>query len=151
GLDPGEGASPDSFFPSFRPAVAQSTNRGGTERLFYEDKNFTHAKFDQLLAVALHAPSHSVRVRLLCAFAASGSGCQQGCDPGNANTFLGDDALVNNTTGLTNVAVDALALLGNTTGFFNTAIGDIALSSNTSGGDNTAVGYAALEFNRGGI
>jgi hypothetical protein len=27
GLNPGEGASPDSFFPSFRSAVAQLTNR----------------------------------------------------------------------------------------------------------------------------
>jgi len=32
GLNPGEGASPDSFFPSFRPAVIHLTNRGGTER-----------------------------------------------------------------------------------------------------------------------
>jgi len=31
GLDPGEGASPDSFFPSFRPAAA-GFPIGGTER-----------------------------------------------------------------------------------------------------------------------
>src|SRR6266568_8644535 len=31
GLNPGEGASPDSFFPSFRSAIAQLTNRRGIQ------------------------------------------------------------------------------------------------------------------------
>jgi hypothetical protein len=44
----GRGASPDSFFPSFRPAVAELTV-GGTER-FYENEKFTHEKFDKACA-----------------------------------------------------------------------------------------------------
>lgn len=34
----------------------------------------------------------------------AGAVCQQGCDPTNNNTFLGDDALLSNTTGLENTA-----------------------------------------------
>jgi hypothetical protein len=49
--------------------------------------------------------------------------CQEGCNIPNENTFLGDDALANNTTGLA-----------------NTATGHDALSSNTEGGSNTANG-----------
>ena len=48
--------------------------------------------------------------------------CQQGCDTSNGNTFLGDDALVNNTTGSANTAVGAAALSLNTIGEHNTAI-----------------------------
>src|SRR6266550_4588069 len=36
--------------------------------------------------------------------------CQQGCDLVNNNTFLGDDALINNTTGGSNTAIGYLAL-----------------------------------------
>jgi len=49
--------------------------------------------------------------------------CQEGCDT-NSNTFLGDDALLNNTIGS-----------------HNTALGLQALFSNTITGDNTATGY----------
>src|SRR5439155_19986034 len=45
----GEGASPDSFFPWFRPAVAQLTNRGERKDLSYENKNYTRRKFDEPL------------------------------------------------------------------------------------------------------
>src|SRR6266567_6596238 len=31
--------------------------------------------------------------------------CQEGCDPSNANTFLGDAALMLNTTGYSNTAL----------------------------------------------
>src|SRR6266568_8380223 len=47
--------------------------------------------------------------------------CQEGCDTTFNNTFLGDDALVNNTTGTHNVAVGSGALESNTSGFSNTA------------------------------
>jgi hypothetical protein len=77
--------------------------------------------------------------------------CQQGCDTSNANTFLGDDALVNNTTGSANTAVGAAALLLNTTGEHNTAVGIDALQNNTIGGDNTATGFDALENNTIGV
>jgi trimeric autotransporter adhesin len=93
--------------------------------------------------------------------------CQEGCDLGIGNTFLGDDALIMDTTGLDNTAIGSLALFSNTTGSyntatgfqtllnntigtFNTAIGRDALSSNTSGGDNTAVGVETLISNTTG-
>jgi hypothetical protein len=93
--------------------------------------------------------------------------CQEGCDLSNGNTFLGDDALILNTTGVDNTAIGSLALssntsgsyntatgfqtlLSNTIGTFNTATGRDALSSNTTGGDNTAVGVEALISNTTG-
>jgi hypothetical protein len=76
--------------------------------------------------------------------------CQQGCDLTNDNTFLGDDALLNNTTGDRNTAIGFQALLSNTTGDANTATGDRALSSNTTGDGNTATGVTALESNTTG-
>jgi hypothetical protein len=69
--------------------------------------------------------------------------CQQGCDLSNSNTFLGDDALLSNTTGNNNTANGALALLTNTTGRNNTADGQNALRSNTTGSSNIALGYNA--------
>ena len=69
--------------------------------------------------------------------------CQEGCLT-NRNTVLGDDALLNNTTGFDNTATGASALFNNTTGFQNTAVGADALVVNTNGGDNTAVGDGAL-------
>jgi len=90
--------------------------------------------------------------------------CQQGCDLNNNNTFLGDDALLNNfsgventaigwealyrnTTGILNTANGASALRSNTTGSVNTATGNGALYSNTTGSDNTAIGFDALSNN----
>ena len=76
--------------------------------------------------------------------------CQEGCNTSNANTFLGDDALVNNTAGNNNSAIGAGALSSNTTGNNNSAIGAGALSSNTTGNDNTANGIGALINNTAG-
>src|SRR6266478_4893602 len=70
--------------------------------------------------------------------------CQEGCNPANFNTFLGEDALINNTTGVNNTATGFNALNSNTTGFANTAIGMDALGANTVNGNNTAVGVGAL-------
>ena len=65
--------------------------------------------------------------------------CQEGCLT-SENTVLGDDALLNNTTGVQNTAIGLQALLNNTTGGANTALGWNALVSNTTGNDNTATG-----------
>ena len=46
--------------------------------------------------------------------------CKQGCLT-NENTVLGDDALVNNTTGSSNTGIGFHALFSNTDGFVNTA------------------------------
>jgi Chaperone of endosialidase len=75
--------------------------------------------------------------------------CQEGCLT-NDNTVLGDDALVNNTTGFQNTAVGSDALFSNTTGEGNTANGYFALEANTTGGGNTTTGFEALQFNTTG-
>ena len=67
--------------------------------------------------------------------------CQEGCNLPLANTFLGDDALMNNTTGVNNTAIGSFALISNTTGFENTATGVNALANNTEGSYNVAIGY----------
>jgi len=69
--------------------------------------------------------------------------CQQGCDLTNANTFLGDDALLSNTTGIRNTANGSGALEFNTTGNNNTADGYQALFNNNAD-NNTANGFQAL-------
>src|SRR5437660_3626680 len=80
--------------------------------------------------------------------AAQAQTCQQGC-LGNFNTVLGDDALLNNTTGKHNTAVGFDALLNNNTDN-NTAIGYNVLVSNTTGDSNTAIGFQALLGNTTG-
>jgi hypothetical protein len=72
--------------------------------------------------------------------------CEEGCDT-NANTFLGDGALANTTTGAENTATGAGALGLNTAGSRNTASGSGALQNNTTGSDNTAIGFATLSQN----
>ena len=76
--------------------------------------------------------------------------CREGCDIPNRNTFLGVDALANNTTGSFNTANGNDALANNTTGYSNTANGAGALSHNTHGNNNTANGLNALGNNTTG-
>jgi hypothetical protein len=76
--------------------------------------------------------------------------CQEGCDTSTGSTFLGDNALINNTTG-GGTAVGSQALYSNTAGFGNTAIGFFALYLNTSGWENTAIGDHALLLNTTGV
>jgi hypothetical protein len=72
--------------------------------------------------------------------------CQEGCLT-NDNTVLGDDALINNTTGRSNTATGNGALQSNTFGNENTANGFDALSHNTTGYANTAIGVNTLGAN----
>jgi hypothetical protein len=74
--------------------------------------------------------------------------CREGCDV-FANTFLGEDALSNNT-GFNNTAIGFEALGQNGTGDLNTAIGFAALGNNTTGDHNTASGNNALADNTTG-
>jgi Chaperone of endosialidase len=64
--------------------------------------------------------------------------------PDNANTALGYQALVSDTTGDNNTAIGAFVLQINTSGSSNTAIGEGALFNNTTGQNNTATGVDAL-------
>jgi uncharacterized coiled-coil protein SlyX len=75
--------------------------------------------------------------------------CQEGCNTSTAATFLGEDALVNNT-GTSNTAIGNLALTSNTSGAANTAIGSVALFVNSAGNGNTATGVNALRNNTTG-
>src|SRR5436309_15464898 len=75
--------------------------------------------------------------------------CQHGCDTSNGNTFLGDDALISNTTGTDNTAMGFNALFSNFGGVRNTAIGSGAASANRGNCNNTAIGYTALFRNNG--
>ena len=75
--------------------------------------------------------------------------CQEGCDfP--YNTFLGDDALINDIGFGLNTAIGYQALRHNTTGEQNTAVGVDALANNTSGFSNVAVGTFSLSLNTTG-
>jgi hypothetical protein len=97
----------------------------------------------------------------------AGADCKEGCDSFLFNTFLGESALNDNTTGFNNTAIGyqalsrnttngantatgANALRANTTGFYNTANGFDALGSNTTGTGNTATGATALLKNTAG-
>ena len=95
-----------------------------------------------LIALALGAFGLSPQARAVC---------QHGCDTNTDNTFLGDDALVNNTTGTDNTANGLNALFNNTEGAFNTATGSGALFQNTTGTENTGYGWNALFNNTTGV
>ena len=69
---------------------------------------------------------------------------------GEANTFIGDYAGQDNTTGRRNTAVGTYAQFRKTTGKYNTAIGYVAESKNVNGNYNTTVGYGAFENNTSG-
>jgi hypothetical protein len=75
--------------------------------------------------------------------------CQDGCDSFTMNTFLGEDALLNDK-GCCNTAVGWNALTNNGNASWNTAVGSGALEFNQSGFDNTAIGVTALELNQSG-
>ncbi len=96
----------------------------------------------------LHLTAFALVIAWLALSPEAGAGaCQQGCDLTLGNTFLGDDALLNNTTGDFNTAIGSGALQSNTTGHDNTANGDQALTNNTSANYNTANGAEALYSN----
>jgi len=75
--------------------------------------------------------------------------CQEGCLI-DQNTVFGDDALIQNTTGVYNTALGYLALSSNVTGGQNTATGANSLTANTDGGGNTANGAFTLTVNTTG-
>jgi len=66
------------------------------------------------------------------------------------NTAVGWHALRSNTSGGQNTATGLTALASNTTGTLNTAYGYLALANNTTGDQNTATGIDALATNRTG-
>ena len=76
--------------------------------------------------------------------------CLKGCDTTHFNTFLGAEALANDTDGTENTAIGAGALTFNTTGFHNTATGASTLTFNTTGYANTAFGGGSLNMNTTG-
>ena len=98
-----------------------------------------------------HSPLRFVPFMLAC-FALAPQAhavCQEGCDSSLFNAFLGDDALIANTTGSGNTALGWRSLFSNIDGSFNTAVGGGALNLNNAA-SNTAVGAAALLLNTTG-
>jgi hypothetical protein len=75
--------------------------------------------------------------------------CEQGCDTTHLNTFLGDNTLINNTSGIDNVAVGVGALRYNSNGNNDTGVGAYALTANTTGSNDTAVGYSSMNVGSG--
>ena len=69
---------------------------------------------------------------------------------GTANTGLGYQSLMSETTGYSNTAVGSQALLSDTTGWGNSAIGTTALTSNITGNGNIAMGGLTLYSNVSG-
>jgi hypothetical protein len=68
----------------------------------------------------------------------------------NGTTFLGLNAGLSNTSGITNTAIGSSALRSNTSGDFNTAIGANALYTNSGGSNNVAMGRFAAYSNSTG-
>src|SRR5262249_49103718 len=66
------------------------------------------------------------------------------------NTFYGDGAGINTTTGTFDSAFGYAALYYNTSGSQNTAIGWSALHDSTTSDQNTAIGSQVLEYNTTG-
>src|SRR5262249_15046598 len=149
GLNPGESASPDSFFPSFRPAVAQLTNRENGKVCFMKTKTSLTRKSMSRSPVPLALLLIPLALAWFALAPQADATCREGCLTLN-NTVLGDDALVNNVSGGNNTALGDSALSQNTFGVDNTATGSAALFSNISGGGNTANGDDALAFNTTG-
>jgi hypothetical protein len=122
-----------------------------------DSKNRLPCRVDLLLPLALACFALSPTARATC---------QEGCLT-NENTALGDDALINTTSGYNNTGVGFDALSANTIGHDNAAVGWGALSNNTTGqgnvamgayalndsnaGANTALGYRTLQTSSGGI
>jgi hypothetical protein len=93
---------------------------------------------------------HSACPRLLYAFAASASDVPTRLLIETKTPPCGDDALLNNTTGVDNTAIGFSALLNNIDGINNTAIGFSALLNSVNGFYNTAIGSQALLSNTSG-
>jgi Chaperone of endosialidase len=103
-----------------------------TTRMKIYLKNFVLSQVTVIFALACFALAPQARAV-----------CQEGCLT-NANTVLGDGALLSLTTGTNNTAVGDSALSEDTTGSNNTATGLQALVFNSIGDNNTATGVNAL-------
>ena len=97
-------------------------------------KQMTNIIYSTLALFALHSLAFSPQARAVC---------QEGCIGGN--TVLGDNALLNNTTGFANTAIGQGALFSNTNGSNNTAVGANTLTNSTTANFNTATGDGALQ------
>jgi hypothetical protein len=75
------------------------------------------------------------------------NGVRVGRGSGNLaeNTIIGNNALLNNTSGNGNVALGSVSLMSNVSGWYNVALGFYSLNKNTSGNYNVAVGVGTLE------
>jgi len=84
---------------------------------------------------------HNTFVGFEAGFGASGAATSD--HTGYYNTFIGNKAGYNNTSGQNNTFLGYYSGLGNTTGNFNTAVGYQAGQNNSGGGLNVFLGYQA--------
>ena len=68
----------------------------------------------------------------------------------DATTSLGQQSLMNNTSGHSNTGFGTYTLTNNKSGNYNTALGVTALYNNLFGDNNTAIGAFSLARNRRG-
>ena len=87
----------------------------------------------------------SVSTNLVC-----GAQALENNTTGHSILAVGFQALQANTEGTSNTAVGREALESNTTASFNTAVGNKALQNNTTGANNTALGNAAMQLSTNG-
>jgi hypothetical protein len=80
-----------------------------------------------------------------------GQGAGQNNTTGRFNTFIGKDAGINNNIGFSNTFIGTSAGYSNTYGFNNTFIGDAAGANTTTGTSNTSLGQATLNVNTTGL
>src|SRR6266496_6062251 len=143
GSESGGGHFPARFFAPSGPANRRINVAGKKKRRtmnpLTQVKNTTILPV--LIALTLGCFAFSPQARAVC---------REGCDANVGNTFLGEDVLINNTTGFGNTAIGSSALASNTTGTVNTATGYAALYSDTTGYLNTATGAGALDQNTTG-
>src|SRR5262249_3108155 len=84
-------------------------------------------------------------------FVGEGAGAATSIGIANANTLIGFQAGLNNTTGSVNTAIGFQALQNNISSFNNTAVGSSSLADNITGNNNSAFGGSALTNNTIGI
>jgi hypothetical protein len=137
------------------PTAVNPTSRGKSKNMMRSQLN-SQKQLVALSSVSSRRPWRlcflltGVALTSLALAPSARSACREGCDAFLENAFLGDDALVNNTTGQFNTAIGFEALFSNTTGQDNTATGTFALFPNTTGSGNTADGSGALGSNSSG-
>jgi|SRR5215475_15028365 len=142
-LNHAENSSPARFFASSGPAINRNNKRGRHRK---NHMNRLILRFQKVTLLRLIV--FALGCIMLLPTAQAVSPPPEGAYP-NFTTAVGQNALLNLTSGTGNSGLGALTLFTDSTGSFNTAVGAGALLFNNSG-LNTAVGAEALLSNTNG-